>query len=136
MKKLLLLISIILLGISAKAQSADELFKKGEYAKAADAYAVLYKSDTTNVLNTRRLAFCYLQTENAKHLARYYFQKALNLDANDVASNYYLGVYYKDLLAQASNDTKKEVQAKAYKYLSKAATLGSDEAKQDLKNLK
>lgn len=134
MKKLLLLVSIIALSCSVKAQSADELFSKGDYAKAADAYSKLYKADTSNVINARRLAFCYLQTENATHLAPVYFQKALNNNPNDVASNYYMGVYYKQLLTKVPGD-KSEIKNKAVKYLSKAASLGSAEAKTDLSSL-
>lgn len=132
MKKLLFLLFVALASFAVKAQTADELFSKGDYIKAADAYSKLYKADTSNVTNARRLAFCYLQTDNAKHLAQYYFQKALNNNPNDMASNYYMGVYYKQLLAQSAN--KAEVKSKAVKYLTKAASLGSEEAKADLKS--
>lgn len=134
MKKMILLFVLAIGFTSLKAQTADELFSKGDYIKAADAYSKLYKADTSNVTNARRLAFCYLQTENAKHLAQYYFQKALNNNPNDMASNYYMGVYYKQLLVQAPN--KAEIKTKAVKYLTKAANLGSEEAKVDLATLK
>lgn len=133
MKKLIILFVLLVGFITVKAQTADDLFAKGDYAKAADAYSKLYKTDTSNVTNARRLAFCYLQTENATHLAPYYFQKALNNNPNDVASNYYMGVYYKQLLAKSLGN-KAEIKSKALKYLTKAASLGSEEAKADLKD--
>lgn len=135
MKKLLLFLVLAASSFMVKAQSADELFTKGDYVKAADEYSKLYKADTTNVTTARRLAFCYLQTENAKHLAQYYFQKALNNNPNDMASNYYMGVYYKQLLASPNSD-KVAVKNKALKYLSRAASLGSEDAKADLNDLK
>lgn len=137
MKALILSLAICLSCLFAQAQTADELFTSKEYVKAIDAYTTVLKAEPENVQALRRLAFCYLNTDNTEMLASMYFEKALKLDPKDAASNYYLGMMSKDALSkQLTAAQRHSLITKAKQYLSAAAELGDADAKKELSTLK
>ncbi|WP_443937077.1 tetratricopeptide repeat protein [Pedobacter sp. MW01-1-1] len=135
MKKLILLSVFCFLVGFAKAQTADELFDKGEYIKALTAYEKVIKVDSTNVKALNRLGFIWMQTGTGTWWPINYFEKALRYEPNNVVSNYYLGLTYKGSIQKYNEKDRNMVITLAKKYLTIASSLGSDEAKQELKGL-
>lgn len=135
MKKLILSFVFVLALFAAKAQSADELFANKEYSKAVDAYTVVLKNDSTDVKALRRLAFCYSNLVNTDALVELYYKKALYHAPNDMAANFYLGLYYKERISKVKAVFKQDLTSKAKKYFKAAANNGSEDAKQELLSL-
>lgn len=135
MKKLILTLFMACCGLLVNAQTPDELFISKEYVKAADAYSAVVKTEPQNVQALRRLAFCYMNMPGYTHLASIYFEKALKVDAKDLASNYYLGVLYKEAAAKAEAAKVANLKSQAKRYLQAAADMGSEDAKAELRNL-
>ena len=137
MKRILLTLLIACSALFVSAQTADEYFSKKDFDKAASAYIQILKADSTNVAALRRLAFCYLVSNTNEIQAGIYFEKALRLDPNDVASNYYLGVMAKNALKKdLTQQQRKSAINEAKRYFTKAASLGSDDAKSELLAMK
>ena len=126
MKTLILTLLIACTGLLVNAQTADELFDSKQYSKAYVAYQKLINDDgIKSVKILRRLGYiCYI-SEGQEQRGIGYFNDALKLDPKDVSSNYFLGLLYKQL----------KENEKAKKHLQIAADLGSNEAKDELKDL-
>lgn len=137
MKKFILSLCFAFISLLASAQIADSLFKSEDYIKAIDSYSAIVKAEPENLQANRRLAFCYMNVVNFKHLAFYYFERALIIDPNDMASNYYYGLLEKEAFLNNDLTVKQKANLKvsATKHLSLAAKLGSEEAKEELKGL-
>jgi tetratricopeptide (TPR) repeat protein len=136
MKTLILAFLIACTGLVVNAQTADEFFDSKQYSKALNLYHKILEEEPQNVKVIRRIAFIYYNSENMSLLAQPWFERALEIDPKDVASNYYLGVMYKESLSQKlTADQRKQAIEKAKKYLNIAADLGSEDAIAELKVL-
>jgi len=135
MKKLLITLSLAFISCFAYSQQADSLFNAKDYVKAVPAYKAELQSNPKNLQALRRLAFCYTNIKDTEPLAISYFEKALKVDPNDMASNYYLGKIYKSYISNQQSGQKVDYAAKAKAHLKAAADAGSPEAIKELETL-
>ena len=137
MKKLLIILCLAFIAFGSKAQNADSLMYANEYVKAAAAYEVRIKGQPDNLVNLRRMAFCYSNIQNMDATAERYFKAALKIDPNDMASNYSLGLMAKKALSNNLSATQRQaITIEAKTYLQNAAAAGSDDAVKELESFK
>ncbi|PLW90000.1 hypothetical protein [Mucilaginibacter sp.] len=133
MKKLLLIIILAASALISRAQTisalADTAFAHQQYNKAFDYYSDVVKTDPTNLTALRRRAFCMMNFEGQELNATRFFAEALKVEPKDPASNYYMGVIYKDAAKDPKHKTEKaDFKAKAALYLKNAINYGSKDA--------
>lgn len=140
MKKLILIIILAASALISRAQTisalADTAFAHQQYIKAFDYYSDVVKADPTNLTALRRRAFCMMNFEGQEINATRFFAEALKVEPKDPASNYYMGVIYKDAAKDSKHKTKKaDFKAKAGLFLKRAINYGSEDAKSVIKEL-
>lgn len=140
MKKLLLLIILATSALISKAQTisamADSAFAHQQYDKAFDYYSTIVKTEPTNLKALRRRGFCMMNFQGQELNATRFFDEALKIDPKDPASNYYMGVIYKDAAKKEITKTgKANFKTKALVYLNKASMYGSADAKSAINDL-
>lgn len=140
MKRTLLILSLLIIGLFAKAQDlskADSLFNASDYNAAYYKYQSIEEVGRADTKILRRMGYCLYVSENMKSAAEGYFLKALKKDPKDLASNYLLAKCLIEDKSRLKNELdKKERLELAYKCLSYTAQSNYEDSKLLLEQLK